>query len=623
MSSQRFHAPNSVIEPYQYDMALEYIEAYKPSTEINNLIETYLILKLLKTENEFSKFKHLISKFHNDISTNFPITIFEIDYDSINIFYKDIFWELVLSLGKINKDDAAQFESYIKKYNIQTMTLKNVTKLIDLFPQVIKENFLSLSRNIEFFLNNQSGKFIDSNNGLYIKIGITNEEINNLAKEYCNTDSINPNYLQLIVEYKKLSRYEFYDETKLLAKRKIDKFGEKHFETNEGMQYSISVVIKPLAPDKLCASINHGVVINKDILDEYHDFPTLLNNYIYLLGFYDPESGLPFLVANDENFSFLHLFSPKSNAHFGGYNPQLKDFHNLVFRAYFDYLKKNEIDVEEIVEWYFNIYLGSELGIEDFHFHASNKKSSYYERGKSIICEMDSILDQYELFVRNGEINQDLLEIKSKASSYASLKSFNEKKFIKLNNTPDNSALFSALFSEQSLLGFISSKKDNKTFFKHIIDGVKITDFADYQVEQINILIEKNILKLSNDVIKFTSFQEINILNKLWKSGTYCLYYKDKLILDIAEDLCKKGYCEYSDKLFSEHETNYLSYILDDKKYGNGLKIRNKFAHGKFAYQSEEEHIQNYLELLQIVIFYVMRINDELEYYTQLRQSKK
>ena len=94
------------------------------------------------------------------------------------------------------------------------MNLKNVTKLIDLFPQVIKENFLSLSRNIEFFLNHQSGKFTDSN-GLYIKLGITNEEINNLAIEYCRTDSINPNYLQSIVEYKKLSKYEFDDEVKL------------------------------------------------------------------------------------------------------------------------------------------------------------------------------------------------------------------------------------------------------------------------------------------------------------------------------------------------------------------------------------------------------------------------
>ena len=614
MQQQRFHIPKNVIEPYQYDIALNYIEAYRPSTEINNLIETYLILKLIKKENEFSKFKHLISRFHNDISKNFPITIFEIDYDSIDIFYKDIFWELVLFLEKINKDDVSQFESYIKKYNIQTINLKNVTKLIDLFPQVIKENFLFLSRNIEFFLNHQSGKFTDSN-GLYIKLGITNEEINNLAREYCQTDSINPNYLQSIVEYKKLSKYEFDDEIKLLAKRKSDKFLEKHFETNEGFQYSISVGIKSLDNDKLYEPIKNGILLNKIILDEHHDFSTLLNNYIYLLGFFNHESGLPWLVANEETFSFARHFSHKSNAHYDSYFPQLKLYHNLLFQAYFDYLKQNEIDVEEIIEWYFNIYLETELDIKGFRFHASNKESSYYERGKSIICEMDSILDQYELFVRNGEINQDLLEIKSKASSYASLKSFNEKKFIILNNTPDNSALFSALFSDQSPLSFISSKKEHKTFFKHIKEGVKISDFADYQVEQIKILIEKNILKLSNDVIKFTNFQEINILNKLWKSGTYCLYYKDKLILDIAEDLCKKGYCEYSDNLFSEYESNYLSYILDDKKYGNGLKIQNKFSHGKFSYKSEEEHQKNYLELLQIVIFYVMRINDELEFY--------
>ena len=622
MSSQRFHAPNSVIEPYQYDMALEYIETYKPSTEINNLIETHLILKLLKTENEFSKFKHLIRKFHNDLSENFPITIFEIDYDSIDIFYKDIFWELVLSLGKINKDDVSQFESYIKKYNIQTMNLKNVTKLINLFPQVIKENFLSLSRNIEFFLNHQSGKYTDSN-GLYIKLGITNEEINNLAKEYCQTDSINPNYLQSIVEYKKLSKYEFDDEIKLLAKRKSDEFWEKHFETNEGMHYSQSVSISPLELDQLYVCESNGIIINKMILDEHHDFPTLLNNYIYIFGFFNYETGLPWLVANDEIFSFTRLFSQKSNAHFEDYDSHLKQSYGLLFYAYFDYLKKNDIDIEEIINWYFNIYLETELNIKGFHFHASNKESSYYERGKSIICEMDSILDQYELFFRHREIDQGLLEIKSKASSYASLKSFNEKKFLKLSNTSDNSALFSTLFSDQSTLSFISSRKEHSTFFKHIKSGVKITDFEDYQVKQIKILIDKNLLKLSNELITFTNFQEINILNKLWKSGTYCLYYKDKLILDIAEDLCKKGYCEYSDNLFSEHENNYLSYILDDKKYGNGLKIRNKFSHGKFAYKSEEEHIQNYLELLQIVIFYVMRINDELEYYTQLRQSKK
>ena len=615
MQKQRFYAPNNVIEPYQYDIAQNYIEVYQPSTEINDLIETYLILKLIKRENEFSKFKYLISKFQNDISTNFPISIFEINYDSIEIFYKDIFWELVLSLGKINKDDASQFESYIKKYNIRTINLKIVTKLIDLFPQVVKENFLSLSRNIEFFLDHQSGKFTDSNNGLYIKLGITNEEINNLAKDYCLLDNSNPNYLQSIVDYKKLSRYEFDKEIKLLAKRTIEEFFEKNSDTSKTLQYSQFVSIENLEADKLFQLEKDKIVLNKLLLDEYHDFPTLLNNYIYFIGFFDYDIGLPWLIANDEKFDFSRFFSPKSNANFKDFHPQSKATFSLLFLAYFVYLKKNGIDIEKIVEWYFSTYLKDELNIVGFRFHASNQDSSFYERGKCIISEMDGILDQYELFFKTGKIDPELLEIKSSIPSHATLKSFNEKKFIKLNNTSNNSALFSALFSDQSPLSFISSKKEHKTFFKHIKEGVKISDFDEYQIKQISILIEKNLIKLSNDLIEFTNFQEINILYELWKSGTYCLYYKDELTLNIVENLCERGYCEYSNKLFSDLEASYLSYILDDKKYGNGLRIRNKFSHGKYSYKSEEEHQKNYLELLQIVVFYVIRINDELEFY--------
>lgn len=493
--------------------------------------------------------------------------------------------------------------------------------MIDLFPQVVKENFLSLSRNIEFFLNNQSGKFTDSNNGLFIKLGITNEEINNLAKDYCQLDNSNPNYLQSIVDYKKLSRYEFDKEIKLLAKRTIEEFIEKNSDTSKTLQYSQYVSIENLEADMLFQLEKDKIVLNKLLLDEYHDFPTLLNNYIYFIDFFNYEIGLPWLIANDETFDFSRFFSPTSNANFKDFHPQLKATYSLLFLAYFVYLKKNGIDIEQIVEWYFNTYLKDELNIVGFRFHASNQDSSFYERGKCIISEMDGILDQYELFYKTGKIDPELLEIKSSIPSYATLKSFNEKKFIKLNNTSNNSALFSALFSDQSPLSFISSKKEHKTFFKHIKEGVKISDFDEYQIKQISILIEKNLIKLSNDVIEFTNFREINILYELWKSGTYCLYYKDELTLNIVENLCERGYCEYSNKLFSELEASYLSYILDDKKYGNGLKIRNKFSHGKFSYKSEEEHQKNYLELLQIVIFYVIRINDELEFYKS-KQSK-
>ena len=64
------------------------------------------------------------------------------------------------------------------------------------------------------------------------------------------------------------------------------------------MHYSISVGIKPLDSDKLCEPIENGILLNKTILDEHHDFPTLLNNF-YLLGFFNRETGLHWLVANE------------------------------------------------------------------------------------------------------------------------------------------------------------------------------------------------------------------------------------------------------------------------------------------------------------------------------------
>ena len=58
--------------------------------------------------------------------------------------------------------------------------------------------------------------------GLFIKINLTNEEVNNLARKYCVGDLANPNYLEAIFNYKKTSRYYFEDEVKLLSKRKSE-----------------------------------------------------------------------------------------------------------------------------------------------------------------------------------------------------------------------------------------------------------------------------------------------------------------------------------------------------------------------------------------------------------------
>ena len=461
MSEQTFYIHKNTIPPYEYDKVISFIESYKPLVSINHIIETYLVLKLLKTEREFAEFKYLISTFNNHLE-NFPESIFDVNYGEINFSYRDVFWELALFLNRLNIDDADKFELYIAKHQIQVIMLDSRFKLIQLFPAIVKNNFLSIPENIEFFLNHQKGKYIDSSNGLFIKLGVTNQDINDLAKRYCESDLANPNYLQSIVDYKKLSQYSFEDDVKLLSKRTIDRFWEEHFESNDGFVYSQGVGIAPLADGQLYSfeskGLNYRITFNKTVLDENHDFSTLLNHFIYIFNFFDYDTGLPWLVRNQETFSFSKLFTSKSNADYTDFDSNLKLQYGLVFFAYFYYLKDNNIDLEEIISWYFNVYLKEELGIQGFHFHRSNKESSYYERGKSVISEMDSILDQYEIFLKYMKIDPELLEMKSQSSSYENLGSFIEKKFIKLKTNRENTDQFSMLFSDQSTLSHISSK---------------------------------------------------------------------------------------------------------------------------------------------------------------------
>lgn len=626
MTKKNFHVNNNAILPYEYDKVEVFIKDYKPSTNINYIIETYLVINLLKKESRFKEFKHLMKQFYVDIFKNLSDSFFEIDYDDVNIMYRNSFWKLLFECNKVNENDEERFSTYVNKYDIQLIHLSCIDEIVKLFPVVVKNNFLDYPQNIEFFINHQSGKYIDSRTGLFIKINLTNEEVNNLARKYCVGDLANPNYLEAIFNYKKTSRYYFEDEVKLLSKRKSESIWKDHFKNHLGVSFSMGASIAPIESGKLFSSENNGttskIVINKNVLDEHHDFSTLLNNFVYILNFFSYNTGLPWLVLNSDTFSFYERFSLKSNADYSDFDKNLKLSYSLIFHVYFDYLKNNKIDLEEIIEWYFNTYIVEELGIEGFRFNSSNKVSSYYERSKSIISEMDSILNQFELFKKNGEIDFDLLSIRSKTTSYDNIESFKTHKFLKLKTSTENSQLMSMLFSDQSHLAYTLLNEDFHPFFRLVEIGVNISDFDDYQQKDIWYLIERNIIEIVDDAIKFKNIREIKILYMLWRTGTFCLFYKIESDLVVAQNLVEKNFCEYTSKVFSEPEINYLSFILDDKKYGNGPKLRNKFAHGKFSNLDEKKYLEYYLELLQIAIFYVIRINDELEYYAGMNNSK-
>ena len=59
--------------------------------------------------------------------------------------------------------------------------------------------------------------------------------------------------------------------------------------------------------------------------------------------------------------------------------------------------------------------------------------STYLEKCRTICCEFESILKQYDVLVKFGYINHDYIELSSKPMDYSAIKSFIPEKYIYLN----------------------------------------------------------------------------------------------------------------------------------------------------------------------------------------------
>lgn len=93
-------------------------------------------------------------------------------------------------------------------------------------------------------------------------------------------------------------------------------------------------------------------------------------------------------------------------------------------------------------------------------------------------------------------------------------------------------------------------------------------------------------------------------------------------LLKLIEAEVNKGNLKYGNTLFSEQESNYISFIMDNKKYSNGLSIRNKITHGSFSKKKPYQYKEYYLELLMIQILYTLKINEEITYQDVKRNPR-
>jgi hypothetical protein len=358
---------------------------------------------------------------------------------------------------------------------------------------------------------------------------------------------------------------------------------------------------------------------------ENQDYPTLFNNFIYVFGFVDYQMRCSFVTKpNDMGVMEKLIRANSSDSYSVGISFQFKNtFSLLQLSGYHDYLLSIGIRTEEMIEWFFEKYIGEEFEISDFLVNMPSLNSTNLEKCASIMPALESVLKQFKLYVENGQIDFELLGIGTAQIVYKSIPSLVQKKYA-YGAGDEFDTLAYLFFSDQTLLSLSrSSKQSYRNFFTLLQnENVKITEYDHEDVDSINYLIEKNYLTTdSEENIKFKDESLIQIIKDLYYNEVINYWSYPKRFRTLIDSLQKVGVLKFENTLFSKPESDFFDFVLNRSRYNNGLDLRNKYSHTQPGVgQSEAMHRENYMRFLKLFIITVIKINDDLCAYDKSKE---
>jgi hypothetical protein len=247
------------------------------------------------------------------------------------------------------------------------------------------------------------------------------------------------------------------------------------------------------------------------------------------------------------------------------------------------------------------------------------------EKVRTIAPEFESILKQYKLFVENGHIDFELLQMSSGPTAIKDVPSLIDKKYIYAKkDNQDLNYLTHLLFSDQTMLMYIEPFKEKQ--YRNFVDllvneeEIEFNNYEEYQSEDLNYLIQNSYIFVDEkNHIKVTNWNRVSILKDIFENevASYHRYPTDAQKEVIK--MCEENLLYFESTLFSLPEQNYFNYYLNKSEFTNGVDLRNSYLHGTQANPSENHlHENSYLLYLKLLTLAILKIEDDLSIYNKL-----
>ncbi|PKG88406.1 hypothetical protein CXF77_12370 [Planococcus sp. MB-3u-09] len=591
--------------------------------DINDLLEFHNILKYIKVES-FREYiiqetKIDIKKYEEKIKRKIGIFLSNHNDDFLHLFHNidfdnsDDFFEVFEDYKVYKSIKAECLQQFFEKENVHIYAFLKSKRLTNFFDEVVRSVLISDPSNAEIVLS----KYLKENE-LFMPPSLTESDILILIQEYIVSPQVNTNVLRKIITFPPNKGMKIPDKIKLYAKRKVNEEEERVFANETGIESRIMISYLGDQEEEVSFRTegrNISIKVSKKWIEENTDYPTLWNNFIYLFGFVDETMRLFLDSRKSESSALESLFIPQAaHLYYKSSTFDTKEMvSNIQIQSYAQVLRSFGVNLEEMIEWFFDIYMKEEFQIDDFIVKMPSTDASYFEKCRTILPEIDRIFKQYNTLVEDGVIDHDLIQMSSSSFKTKEIISFNRKKYV-YSTSNWFKTVSNLLFSDQSGIFRLPNRSKKHSNFFNLINAEKLSksEFHEHQLRKLQWLFDNDLIFESfSGHIEFVDWKTIYILKELYDSEVMSYWHYPHEIQVLIEELESRNLVDIETSLFSRNEQDYIDYYLNKSKFTNGHDIRNKYLHGTNTNDEREYEIDYYM-ILKLFVIIVLKINDDL-----------
>ena len=545
-------------------------------------------------------------------------------FSTVDIHYTSAFWELFDLCNRYNVISDQTFQMLLQEKHIHPRDIFEKRNIVMRYDAVLKQFILDNLHLIHILVDAYEQEYTDKKK-VYLPSELTGEEICAYFAQYINSKEAAVHILESIYQMKPTKEFPITDVIRVQAKKKYDEQVRVVLETGIKAESNITVAFSPEQVDAVVENYSETEIkisYSTPWLLDTLDFPSILNNFLYLFHYADLYQMRCLLVSKTSDASTLEKFFANKNlsCYYPANNMAFITTNGLAriqMHAYYDFLKHNNINLEDVFVWFFTSYLQEEFGCPEMRVVMPSAGANYYEKCTTLCSAFDTILRQFSLYTEYRAIDFDLISLSSGGKKYDQIPSLIKHKYLSGTGEQFNRLTF-WMFSDQCTFSYVerihNQGKEYATLFELLSnEDIYTSDYREWEKDAFIELKDEGLLQIDDSGrMSLRHDVELRVLYDLYKNEVVSRYHYPKTAEPVFVRWISKGLLKEEEGLFSKPEVNYLNYLLNHAEYTNGLDLRNRYMHGTQAVNvDEKEHRDNYFILLIVLVIFIIKINDD------------